>query len=77
MSKKNLSLSTETADPKEIYFVIKNNIKIYPVFEKGLIYVEVDNNGKIKRFDKSVSKKEIDSAIALTVKYYYKLLKKT
>lgn len=76
MAKKNSNLSTKQASPEEIYFVIKRGIKIYPISKNGLIYIQVDNNGKLKTFEKSVNLNGINEAVALTVKYYYNLLKK-
>ena len=76
MSKKNFNLSTIQASPEEIYFVIKRKVFVYPVFKNGKFYIEVDNNGKVKTFEKIVSIKELNDAVAKTIKYYYKLLKK-
>jgi hypothetical protein len=39
-------------------------------------YVQVDNNGKIKTFDKPVSQNDLNDAIAKTIIYYYNELKK-
>lgn len=55
-------------------FVIRHGIKIYPVSKFFKWYIEVDNNGKIKRFDKIVIASELENAIAKTYEYYYKLL---
>lgn len=41
----------------------------------GLWYIEVENNGKILRFNKTVAKNDLNEAIAKTVIYFYKELK--
>lgn len=57
-----------------IYFVSKHGIKIYPVSKFFKWYIQVDNNGKIKTFDKIVTPSELNNSIAKTYQYYYKLL---
>lgn len=57
-----------------IYFVSKHGIKIYPVSKFFKWYIQVDNNGKIKTFDKIVTPAELNNSIAKTYQYYYKLL---
>lgn len=39
-------------------------------------HVQVDNNGKIKTFNKPVSPNDLNDAIAKTIIYYYNELKK-
>jgi len=63
------------SDPAKVYFLSKSGIVIYPVGVNGKFYIEVNNNGNLKRYDKAVSQSEIDEATAKTVNYYYKLLK--
>ena len=68
---KKKSNSSIVNDPKQIYVVIKNNIKIYPVNIKGLWYIEVRVNGKKVEYPKSICSSEINDAIAKTLRYYY------
>jgi len=78
MGKKKLnSLAESKASPEQIYFVYKNGIKIYPVNVGQKMFIEVDNNGKIKRFDKELKQKEVNDALAKTIIYYCELLEKT
>ena len=73
---KKKSNSSIVNDPKQIYVVIKNNIKIYPVNIKGLWYIEVGVNGKTVRYPKSICSSEINDAIAKTLRYYYNKIEK-
>jgi len=97
MSKKSKASSQKSsshkkqASPEQIYFVIKNNILVYPISEFtflsrkgkenfGVIkyqrwYIEVNNNGKIQVFDKKVDKDDLNESIALTIIYFYNKLK--
>ena len=74
MKKKSSSLQ-KTASPEHIYFVGKKGIKVYPISKSGAWFVEVDNNGKIYRFEKKVPQNELNEAIAKTIIYYYNKLK--
>lgn len=74
MAKTRKSISSIVLSNEVIYSVTKHGIKIYPVSKYFKWYVEVDNNGKIKRFDKIVPPNELNNAIAKTYIYYYKLL---
>ena len=74
-SKKKTNISQGiTAPPEQSYLVIKSGIKVYPVSQDKKWFVEVDNNGKIKRFDKVVPAAELNEALAKTIMHYYKLL---
>lgn len=76
MPKKKSSSSHQiTASPEEIYFLHRHNVKVYPVGFKGKWKIQVNNNGKVKSFDKLLSEPDTHEAIALTIKYYCKLLK--
>lgn len=76
MSKTRKSNSSKIqVSPDKIYFVHKHGIKVYPVFIRGSWLIEVDNNGKIDRFDKKVPQNDLNEAIALTIIYYYNKLK--
>lgn len=63
------------ASSEQIYQVGKNGIKVYPVSKSGSWFIEVDNNGKIYRFDKKVPAKELNEAISKTIIFYYNKLK--
>jgi len=73
--KKKSNSSQKTASPEQIYFVSKNGIKVYPISKSGAWFVEVDNNGKIQRFQKKVPQNELNEALALTIIFYYNKLK--
>ena len=72
---KKLSLSQKTASPEQIYFVGKSGIKVYPINVNSSWYIQVDNNGILKTFSKSILQNEINDSVAKTVIYYYNLLK--
>ena len=57
------------------YILIKNGIKVYPVGYSGKFKIQVDNNGKLKTFDKLITQVEVNEAINKTIKYYYDKLK--
>lgn len=63
------------ASPEQIHFVGKSGIKVYPVSKSGAWFIEVDNNGKIYRFEKKVPQNELNESIAKTVIFYYNKLK--
>lgn len=74
--KKKSNSSQKTASPEQIYLVARNGIKVYPVSKYGAWFIEVDNNGKIYRFDKKVSQNELNEALAKTTIFYFNKLKK-
>jgi len=74
---KKSSSSQKTASPEQIYFVHKNGIFVYPTSKYGSWFIEVNNNGKLHRFDKKVPEKELNDAVAKTIIYYYNKLKET
>lgn len=74
-SKKKSSLSVPLIN-KEMSFCVSNGIKVYPVFKKGKWYIESDNNGKIKTFDKEVKNEDISYYMAQTYLFYFNKLKK-
>jgi len=83
MPKKKSSSSTETkVRPEQFHLVLSSGIKVYPVSyydeEKKTTtrHVQVDNNGKIKTFNKPVSPNDLNDAIAKTIIYYFNELKK-
>lgn len=57
----------------ETRFLLKQGIRIYPVYDMSW-FIEVDNNGNLKRFDKRVATADINESIEKTVIYYYNLL---
>lgn len=57
------------------YILIKNGIKVYPVGYSGKFKIQVDNNGKLKTFNKLITQGEVNEAINKTIKYYYDKLK--
>lgn len=69
MKKKSSSLIVN--DPKKICLVIRNGIKIYPVNSRGVWFIEVNVNGKLIRYPKSISSADINDSIAKTLLYYY------
>lgn len=72
---KKLNLSQKTASPEQIYFVGKSGIKVYPINVNSSWFIQVDNNGVLKTFPKSILQNEINESVAKTVIYYYNLLK--
>lgn len=73
--KKKSNLFQITASPEQIYFVGKSGVLVYPISKSGSWFIEVSNNGKILRFEKKVSKNDLNEVIAKTIIYYYKKLK--
>jgi hypothetical protein len=74
--KKSSSLAETIVRPEQFHFVLSSGIKVYPISKNYKHYVQVDNNGKIKTFDKPVSQNDLNDAIAKTIIYYYNELKK-
>lgn len=74
---KKLNSSQKMASPEQIYLLHQHGIKVYPISKLGSWFVEVNNNGKIHRFDKKVSQNDLNESIAKTVIYYYNKLKET
>lgn len=54
--------------------LLMEGIKIYPVYKFSRWFIEVDNNGKIKTFDKSIKQNEIPESIDKTILFYYNKL---
>ena len=72
----------------ELHFLINCGIKIYPIGEiefyrrsnssKGSqnnFLIEINNNGKIKTFEKRIKSNEIDEALEKTIIFYYQKIK--
>jgi hypothetical protein len=69
------TFSTINKDPAKLYLVIKHGISIYPVSAGNKKwYVEVNNNGNVKKYNKTVLDAELEEAIWKTINHYYKLL---
>jgi hypothetical protein len=58
----------------EHYEITKAGVKVYPIHYRGKWFIEIDNNGKIQRFEKSVVQQEINLAVRNTIIYCYKRL---
>jgi len=58
----------------EHYHITKAGVKVYPVYFRSRWFVEIDNNGTIQRFEKSVTQQEINNAVHNTIIYCYKRL---
>ena len=63
--------SNVSVDSDKIYLLIKKGIFIYPIIGW---FIEVNDNGNIKTFDKRIRDDEIQEAIAKTILYYYNKL---
>lgn len=67
---------------EQFTFVLNNGIKIYPISiydEDEYVYkryIQVDDNGKITTYSKTVTPNDLNDAIAKTIIYYYNELKK-
>lgn len=74
---KALTLNLNSVPPisKEMSFCLASGIKVYPVNKKGKWFIEVDNNGKIKTFEKAITEKEISESAVKTYQFYYNRLK--
>jgi hypothetical protein len=59
---------------KEHYHITKAGVKVYPVHYLGKWFIEIDNNGTIQRFEKSVAQNELNHAIHNTILYCFKRL---
>jgi hypothetical protein len=59
---------------KQNYELIKAGVKVYPVHFRGKWFIEIENNGTIQRFEKSVTQQEINLAVHSTIIYCYKRL---
>lgn len=72
-SKTKSSLSIDVN--KESYFIFHCGIKVYPIAKGKNWFIQVDNNGKIKTFEKAITQSEVNDAIAKTIKFYYQQIK--
>jgi len=77
MPKKKSSSSTETiVRPEQFHLVLSSGIKVYPISRNFKWYVQIDNNGKIKTYNKQVPQSELNDAIAKTIIHLYNQLTK-
>lgn len=53
------------------YELIKSGIKVYPIHFRGKWWIEINNNGKIQRFEKAIAQNEINLAVHKTILYCY------
>jgi hypothetical protein len=75
--KKKSSSYQNKLTPDEFNFLLKNEVKVYPVTDIKKIgwFIEVSIHGKVKRFNKPLKQDEIQEAIDKTLLHYYKELK--
>jgi len=55
---------------KAMGICIKHGLKVYPVANGRNFKIEVDDNGKLIRYDKEVPTKEINKALSATYKHF-------
>jgi len=46
-------------------------VKVYPVFRNKQWHIEWESRGKIDRFKKPITQREINLSLALSIKYLY------
>lgn len=88
MAKKKIVSKVKTY-PEKLLLVSKHGINIYPLPEAEIFerqgksvysansknwYIEVNNNGKIKTFQKAIIASDIQDAIWKTIVHYHELL---
>lgn len=59
----------------------KHGVTVYPIMYKGYALIEVNYQGKIKRFDKKITHNQLNkwdknNPIYKTLEYYYNILSK-
>lgn len=60
---------------EKMNYCIKNGIKVFPIFVRGLAFIVVEYNGVRKKFEKPLATSfEISNAMAKTYEYYYDFL---
>lgn len=69
------STKTVVNDGNKSYYIFARGVKVYPIYKNGKFQIQVDNNNRLRTFEKQLSQKEINEAIAKTVNYYYDKLK--
>lgn len=77
MKKSNSSTKQVVNDGNKSYYIFARGITIFPIYRDGKFQIQANLNGNIlKLFDKKITQKEINDALAKTVNYYYDILKK-
>ena len=61
---------------KQNYEIIKAGVKVYPISHRNKWFIEIDNNGKLQRFEKAIAQNEINYAIAKTILYCHEKINK-
>lgn len=56
---------------KQNYELIKAGVKVYPIHFRYKWWIEINNNGKIQRFEKAITQNEINLAVHKTILYCY------
>ena len=56
---------------KQNYELIKAGVKVYPISHRNKWYIEIDNNGKLQRFDKAIAQNEVNLAVHKTILYCF------
>ena len=56
---------------KEANFLLKRGVKVYPVFRNKQWHIEWESRGKIDRFKKPITQREINLSLALSIQYLY------
>ena len=87
-SKKKLNTYRSKITQEQISFLLKNEVKVYPVSDRGFWYVQVECYGKIKTYNKVIGCGSVLSsekpdykdvnwldAIEKTMLYYYDKIK--
>jgi hypothetical protein len=75
--KKKSSLHQNKITDNQFCFLIRNEVKVYPVTVVSKVgwFIEVSIHGKKKMFNKPLKQDEIQEAIDKTLLYYYDKLK--
>lgn len=69
------TISSINKDPAKLYLVMKHGISVYPISAGNKKwFVEVNNNGELKKYKKTVTDAELEESIWKTINHYYKLL---
>ena len=55
---------------KAISICLRKGIKVYPVVSNKKFKIEVNDNGKLKRYNKEVVASELNKALSNTYKHY-------
>lgn len=61
---------------KAISICLRRGIKVYPVVSDKKFKIEVNDNGKLKRYNKEVAVRELNKALSNTYKHFAVLILK-